>query len=275
MNTVLKYPGSKWSMVDWIIDLFPKDYEKMTYLEPFFGSGAVFFNKQRSKIETLNDVDDQVVNLFRVIRENPDELLRKINLTPWSRTEYKQSYGPKTGDSLEDARRFMVRTWMAIGTKTSDITGWSNNQKPVDSGISRWCKLDQNMMIASKRLQHDKCNLVQIENMEALKLIERYNRPYVFIYADPPYPISTRSKRIYKHEMTDDDHIRLLEVLTMHTGPVMISTYKNALYDNMLKGWNVEQITVQTEMGGSAIETVYMNYVPHASQMKMDFRSTT
>ncbi len=259
-------------MADWIIDLFPKDYEKMTYLEPYFGSGAVFFNKRRSKIETLNDVDDQVVNLFRVIREKQDELLRQINLTPWSRTEYKQSYGPKTGDSLEDARRFMVRTWMAIGTKTSDITGWANNIKPIDTGVSRWRKLNENLQIASERLGHcDNC-VVQIENMEALKLIERYNRPYVFIYADPPYPISTRSKRIYKHEMTDDDHIKLLEVLKKHKGPVMISTYKNELYDKMLEEWNIEQITVQTEMGKSAVETVYMNYAPQASQMKIDFR---
>ncbi len=269
MNTVLKYPGSKWSMADWIVDLFPKDYEKMTYLEPFFGSGAVLFNKSRSKIETLNDVADQVVNLFKVIRDNPDELLKQINLTPWSRSEYKKSYEPKTNDAIEDARRFMVRTWMAIGTKTSDITGWANNIKPIDTGVARWRKLNENLYIASERLSHCDSCIVQIENMEALKLIERYNRPYVFIYADPPYPLSTRSKRIYKHEMSDDDHINLLEALKMHVGPVMISTYKNDLYDELLQDWNIEQLKVQTEMGGNAIETVYMNYNPAEGQMKM------
>lgn len=136
MNTVLKYPGSKWSTADWIISNFPTGYEKMTYLDPFFGSGAVFFNKNRSKIETINDLDESVVNLFRVIREHPEQLSKLIEFTPWSRQEYRNSY-KSTGDSIEDARRFLVSCWQAIGTKTSDISGWSNNIKPTDSGISR------------------------------------------------------------------------------------------------------------------------------------------
>jgi site-specific DNA-adenine methylase len=74
LNTVLKYPGSKWSTAQWIISNFPPGYEKMTYLEPFFGSGAIFFNKKRSVIETINDLDGNVVNLFKVIRDNPGEL---------------------------------------------------------------------------------------------------------------------------------------------------------------------------------------------------------
>jgi DNA adenine methylase len=203
-----------------------------------------------------------------VIRDSPQELMEVINLTPWSRVEYKKSY-EITNEPLEDARRFMVRTWMAIGTKTSDKTGWANHIKPVDSGVSRWRKLDKNILIATERLQHDKCNIVQIENMDAIKLIERYNRPYVFIYADPPYPIKTRSKRIYKHEMTDDDHLKLLDVLLNHKGPVMISTYENELYNDKLKNWHKEHRTAKTEMGGNAIETIYMNYENKNKQISM------
>ena len=94
----------------------------MTYLEPFFGSGAVFFNKKRSLIETINDLDGNVVNLFKQIRDNPEALARAIEYTPWSREEYSLSYR-KTGDDSEDARRFLVRMWQAIGAKSSDITG--------------------------------------------------------------------------------------------------------------------------------------------------------
>lgn len=270
MNTILKYPGSKWSIADWIIDRFPEGYEKMTYLEPYFGSGAVFFNKKRSKIETINDIDDHVVNLFEIIRERTQELLEAIENTPWSRTEYRKSYEPMTGDKLEDARKFMVRTWMAIGTKTSDITGWANNIKPVDSGASRWNKLRENMKIATDRLRHDKCNLVQIENKNAIELIKTYNRPYVFIYADPPYPIRTRSKRIYAHEMTDEDHVMLLEVLKEHKGRVMISSYKNDIYDEVLSGWHVESTQSKTEKGGTATEVIYMNYKPKLAQIRME-----
>lgn len=268
MNTVLKYPGSKWSMTDWIISNFPIGYENMTYLEPYAGSLAIFFNKNRSQIETINDLDNNIINLFEVIREQPEELKRAIKYTPWARQEYKNSY-EMTGNKLEDARRFLVRCWQAIGTKTSDITGWRNNIKPSDTGASRWTRLDKSIDDAAKRLQNYKNFLVQIENMHAVKLIKRYNRPYVFIYCDPPYLLSTRSNRIYKCEMTDNDHIELLQALLEHTGPVMISGYINEIYSEMLKGWSVQTNISNCEMGKSATEVIWMNYEPDKRQMKL------
>src|SRR5690554_1056987 len=110
MKPVLKYPGSKWNIAKWIISFMPPH---TTYLEPFFGSGAVFFQKPPSKVEMINDIDGNVVNLFRVIREHPEELAALIEMTPWARDEYYASY-EKTGDSLEDARRFLVRCWQAF-----------------------------------------------------------------------------------------------------------------------------------------------------------------
>lgn len=84
MKAIFRYPGSKWSIAEWIISHFPEGYEKMVYLEPFLGSGAVFFNKQPGAVETINDLDGDVVNLFRVLRERPDELKRELELTPYS-----------------------------------------------------------------------------------------------------------------------------------------------------------------------------------------------
>lgn len=267
MNAVLKYAGSKWSTSSWIISNFPVDYEKMTYLDPFFGSGGVFFNKNRSKIETINDLDGNVVNLFKVIREYPEELSKLIEFTPWSRQEYRESY-EMTGDSLEDARRFLVRCWQAIGTKTSDITGWSNNIKPTDAGKSRWCRLEPTIKETALRLKSEKLNIVQIENISAIKLIKTYNRPYVFIYCDPPYVLSTRSKRIYKCEMSDDEHIELLTTLKEHSGPVMISGYMNDIYSEMLKGWTVKTKKSNCEKGKSATEVIWMNY--ESGQIRME-----
>ena len=85
MNAILKYPGGKWRIAEWIISYFP---EHKVYLEPFFGSGACFFNKQPSYIETINDMNGDIVNLFRVCRDYPEELAEKINLTPFSRDEF-------------------------------------------------------------------------------------------------------------------------------------------------------------------------------------------
>jgi DNA adenine methylase len=270
MNTVLKYPGSKWNLAHWIISNFPDRYEKMTYLEPFFGSGAVFFNKKRSIVETINDLDSNVVNLFRVIRNRPEELARMVQFTPWSREEYQLSY-KKIGDELEDARRFMVRMWQAIGAKSSDRTGWRNNIKSMNGNCAQWANvLPENIIAISDRLKHTNNRLVQIENQPAAKLIERYRRKNVFIYADPPYVRSARGQRIYAYEMTDEDHIKLLGLLCRHPGPVMISGYESDLYTKHLKGWRTKAISTNCEAGGVRREIIWMNYEPPARQLEFE-----
>ena len=268
MQTVLKYPGSKWSTANWLIGNFPPGYERMTYLEPYFGSGAAFFNKHRSSIETINDLDSNVVNLFRVIRERPEELARLIDFTPWSREEYRQSYAT-TGDTLEDARRFLVRMWQAIGAKSSDITGWRSNIKTVNGNCPQWStQLPKNIIKTSRRLQHFGNCLVQIENQPAPQLIERYQRKNVFIYCDPPYPLSTRSGRIYACEMKDADHVELLELLRKHPGKAMVSGYENEIYNDLLEGWHKETRSANCEGGVRRQEVIWMNYKPE-SQMSL------
>ncbi len=257
-------------MTDWIISNFPPGYEKMTYVEPFGGSLAVFFNKKRSVIETVNDLDSRVINLFKVLREQPEELARLIKLTPWSRQEYKQSY-EMTSDPLEDARRFMVRMWQAIGSKTSDITGWRNNIQDLNGNVNQWStRLPDRLIEVSSRLMHTKDNQVNIENQDAFKLMERYARSYVFIYADPPYVKSTRSNRLYKYEMTDDQqHIELLDILKKHPGPVLLSGYDNQIYNDLLDGWHKEYYSAKCEGGRSRTEVLWMNYQPDNRQLDL------
>ena len=262
MNTVLKYPGSKWSIADWIISHFPPGYEQMTYLEPYFGSGAVFFNKKRSMIETINDLDNNVVNLFKVIRECPEELARLVEFTPWSREEYRLSY-EQTGDSLEDARRFLVRMWQAIGAKSSDSTGWRNNIKGNNGNLTQFSlRLPASILEVSSRLKHTSNSLVQIESQPALQLIERYNRDNVLMYVDPPYVMSTRSGRIYKHEMSDKDHEELLDLLLQSKAKIILSGYDNDLYNSMLEEWHKKSISCNAEGGRASVETIWMNYKP-------------
>lgn len=112
MRQVLKYPGSKWRIADWIISKFPEHH---SYLEPFFGSGAVLFSKNRSNIETVNDLDSTVCKLFRMIRENPEEIARMVELTPFSRAEYDETFEQKEPDTdAEQVRRF----WFNVGRGT-------------------------------------------------------------------------------------------------------------------------------------------------------------
>ena len=123
VKPVLKYAGAKWRLADWIGGLLPPHE---IYLEPFFGSGAVFFRKAPARLETINDIDGNVVNLFRVLREQTEQLAALVELTPWARDEYYASY-EKSGNDLEDARRFLVRCWQAFGTMTAARTGWRHS----------------------------------------------------------------------------------------------------------------------------------------------------
>ncbi|HDU3202565.1 TPA: DNA adenine methylase, partial [Listeria monocytogenes] len=115
MKRILNYPGSKWSLADLIIDNMPKH---KSYLEPFCGSCAVFMNKQKATLETINDLDGRLVNLFKAMRDNPEKLQYLIMHTLYSREEYMLSQ-EITSDSLEDARRMAVRLWFAVGGKTN------------------------------------------------------------------------------------------------------------------------------------------------------------
>ncbi|WP_391574521.1 DNA adenine methylase [Cohnella sp.] len=259
---ILHYPGSKWSMYEnWIGDKLESIMQAMPihhYLESHFGSGAIFFNKPPSSLETINDIDEDVTNLFSVIRSQPDELADLIRWTPWSRQEYYDSYEREKLTDIERARRFLIRCWMARGGKTSDRTGWRHNVDithcPNRPAVKRWRDMPEIIMETAERLKG-----VQIERQPATKLLERCARPDVIVYCDPPYILSTRSKRLYKNEMTDDDHVELLEVLDKHPGPVLLSGYAHPIYDDRLKDWSRETKQVKAEAGKTRTEVLWIN----------------
>ena len=152
IKPILRYPGAKWVLAKWICKNLPTH---KIYLEPFFGSGAVFFNKQPCYTETLNDIDGSVVNLFRVIRDLADELCEAVTLTPWARDEYQLSYAaPATADEVERARLFLVRCWQAFGTRTGSRSGWRNRttgKSPKEPDI--WATLPERISAAAERIR--------------------------------------------------------------------------------------------------------------------------
>lgn len=239
MNAPFKYPGAKWSYAEWIVSFFP---EHKFYLEPFFGSGAVFFNKAPAKYETINDLDNLVVNFFRACRDYPDDLARAINLTPFSRQEFNEIQEPHSGkeinlvgDIVEDARRFAIRCTQGFGSKMADRVGWKNTKQsngPVNPAI--WSRVPESIYLVAKRLK-----AAQIENTNAVELIKACNNPDCLIYADPPYLGETRSCRMYRKEMMDaESHKKLLDALLLHKGPVILSGYDNDLYNDYLHDWH-------------------------------------
>jgi DNA adenine methylase len=261
MTAILRWPGAKWSTADWIVDHLPQHYH---YLEPYFGSGGVFFTKPPSRHEVLNDLDGNVCNVFRIIREQPDELATLLTFTPYSRAEYDATYSTRgrfvpTGNPLEDARRFLVRAWMAQGGRIGNNSGWAHAGLSDNNMPDRWRRLPCLVHIVAARLR-----AAEIENRPALEVINRMRDPDVLIYADPPYVSSTRSdarhgRKTYQHEMTNADHIALMETLDAHPGPVLLSGYHSDLYDSRLAGWHTAEKRVSAEKGNTRTEVLWLN----------------
>ena len=257
MRSVLKYPGSKWNIAAQLVRLIPEHH---TYVEPFFGSGAVLFNKQLSDIETVNDLDSNVVNLFHCIQEDSQNLARMVMSTPFSREVYELSYG--NTDSLENpyakAVNFLVQCWQGHGFRSNGYkVGWKNDVvgRERSYALWNWYRLPTWIIEIAERFR-----MVQIENRPAMELIEKYNYNNVFMYIDPPYLLSTRSGKQYKHEMSAADHEELLKALQQSKAKIMISGYESELYDDYLIKWEKKQFSSCAEHGKPRMETVWMNY---------------
>ena len=252
MEAVLKYPGAKNRLANWIIEQIPPHN---VYLEPFAGSLAVLLNKERCHIETVNDLDGDIVNFFRVLRDRKGELEKVIQLTPYSRAEYVNAY-TETDDEIEKARRFAVKCWMGFGCGNRYQNGFKSGQQSSSPNPAKaWAELPKTLYCASERLKG-----VQIENLPAVELIRRYNTEDVFIYADPPYLHKTRKNYLYNYEMKDDEHEELLKILLKHPGKVLISGYDNDIYNDLLSGWEKISKVTLAEGGAKRKETLWMNY---------------
>ncbi len=225
--------GGKYSHLDWLLPNLPPCHH---YCEPFGGSGAVLLNRETSPVETYNDLDGEVVNFFRVLRNNSDELIRQIALTPFSREEFAIACDVDTSlEDLERARRFyvrarQVRTGLA---QTASLGRWANCKNTSRSGmsgvISRWMGgVAQLEDIANRLLR------VQIENRPAIELINLYDSEDTLFYCDPPYIHSTRGdSKAYGYEMTDAQHAELAQVLNKVKGKVALSNYDCELMDEL------------------------------------------
>ena len=255
-RAVLRYPGSKWRIASQLCEYIPKHH---SYLEPYFGSGAVFFTKQPSAIETINDLDLDVVNLFSCLRDNPDKLASMIYATPYARYIYDRQFNEQPDlDPYEKALGFLIKCWMGHGYRTNGYkVGWKNDVQGRERAYSllNWQILPDWVLLAADRLKQ-----AQIECMPAIDLIRRFDYENVFMYVDPPYVLSTRAGKQYKHEMADKDHMELLDVLLDSKAKIMLSGYAHPLYDEKLKEWKRIELKNQSTSGKVTTEIIWMNY---------------
>lgn len=236
------------------------------------------FNKSRSPIETVNDLDGYVTNLFSWIRDDPEQLARMVYWIPYARDSYDRAIAickdelhvTDKARSLVCAAAFCAKTMMGYGFRTNESrVGFKRDIQGREAAYAAngWKNLPDKIMNAAERLRG-----IQIENRPAVQLIREFHFQNVLVYADPPYVLSARScsRAMYKHEMTDNDHDELLNVLRRHPGPVILSGYDSPMYDSQLSDWHREEIKTRDQVGNKKKEVLWMNFEP-CIQQQMTF----
>ena len=258
--------GGKFSHLDWLLPLLPECHH---YCEPFAGSAALLLNRAPAPVETYNDIDGEICNFFRALRNESEELTRLIALTPFSREEFSLACTVDPDlSSVERARRFyirarQVRTGLA---QTASLGRWANCKNTTRAGmsgvVSRWLgSVDALPEIAERLLR------VQIENRPAIDVINLYDSPRTLFYCDPPYVHETRrDSNAYKFEMTDAQHKELAEVLNSVQGMVAFSNYDcpllNRLYPETRWFKYVTLPKTNHSTKDKRVEVLWTNYDP-------------
>ena len=239
VRPVLRWHGGKWRLAPWIIQNLPKH---RIYVEPYAGAASVLMRKPRAYAEILNDLDGDVVTLFRVLRDPSEsvELLRLLRLTPFARAEFEMAY-ERCDDPVERARRLICRSFMGFGSNAHACEGKGHNSTGFRCHSNRsgttpahdWGNYPASLRAICARLRG-----VVIECRHARLCMTQHDSVDTLHYVDPPYLPETRSGHgRYSHEMTDEDHVGLLAFLGTLRGMVVLSGYPCALYDEALTGW--------------------------------------
>ena len=257
--------GGKYSHLDWLLPLLPPATH---FCDVFGGSAAVLINRAPAPVETYNDVDRELVNFFRVLRDDKDALIEAIGLTPFSREELALACAPTPDglSALERARRFFVRArQVRTGlAQTASAGRWAHcvltSRAGMAGAVSRWLGSVEDLAAIAQRLLR-----VQIENAPALEVIARFDSPETLFYADPPYVHGTRGDaKAYAHEMTDADHRALACALRNVRGKVALSGYDGPLYSELYAGWRRIEAPAKLchSVKQTRTEVLWVNYDP-------------
>lgn len=258
---VLRWHGGKWMLAPWIISHFPPH---RIYVEPFGGAASVLIRKPRSYAEVYNDLDDDVVNLFQVLRsQRARELVEVLRLTPFARTEFDLAY-EDTANPVERARRLIVRSFMGFGSDGHNgarPTGFrANSNRSGTTPAHDWANYPDALETIIARL-----SAVVIEHRPAVEVMAQHDGVGTLHYVDPPYVWETRSaprnsaRKNYRHELSDNDHRELLAFLRGLQGGVILSGYGSALYDGALADWHRVERPALADGARERTEVLWIN----------------
>ena len=253
---VLRWHGGKWTLAPWITSYFPKH---SVYVEPFGGAASVLMRKHRSYAEIYNDLDDEVVNLFRVLRsDSAMKLVDWLKNTPFAAKEFADAY-EVCGEPVERARRTIIRSFMGFGSNgIHKKTGFRANSNRSGTTPARdWVNYPDALLAVVERLRG-----VVVLNRDASEVMAAHDGPDTLHYVDPPYVFETRGDtgHDYAHEMTDNQHADLLRFLKTLKGKVVLSGYPHPAYDAALEGWIRVDRSALADGAAKRTEVLWMNF---------------
>lgn len=257
-NPIIRYYGGKWTLAPWIVSHFPSH---QGYLEVCGGSASVLLQKPISNLETYNDIDKHVVNFFKVIRDNPNELIRRLELTPYAREEWLQAKESCLDeDPIESARRFLFSSISSINNLTHEKSSGFRTESFAGQNFKNVVKVFRSSVMDSIKTVANRFKYVQIENKEASYVIERYGHKNTLIYFDPPYVKETRSSgTVYRYEVDNKFHIEIAELLHKTKAFVVVSGYNCQLYETLYGDWYRIDKESQVNGGGSKTESLWLS----------------
>ena len=245
MKPPFAYYGGKTTLAQTIAANLP---EHVHYVEPFAGSLAVLLAKPRSDMETVNDLDQDLMTFWRVLRDRSEELETAMHLTPHSRAEHGAAYDLDTPDDLERARRVWVLLSQGRGS-TLRRTGWRFYRDPAGPSYS----MPDYLTAYAERVPPAAARLhgVSLECRDALEVVRDYGKhPNVLLYCYPPYLATSRNSTNYRHEMGSvEDHRALADELANVACSVVLSGYDSPLYSDLYAGWSRIEMSAWTGNG--------------------------
>lgn len=267
-SPILRWHGGKWKLAPWIISHFPAH---RVYVEPFGGAASVLLRKPRCYAEVYNDLDGEVVNLFRVARDHGAELARVLELTPFAREEFDLAYLPSP-DPIEQARRTVVRSLAGFGSNitkpnadgTPMRTGFrANSNRSGTTPAHDFANYPDKLVAIIKRLRG-----VVIEHRDAREVMAAHDSPETLHYVDPPYAPETRdSGGDYRHELTLEQHRELGEFLHTLSGHVVLSGYRCPLYDEIFADWPRIDQASHADGARPRVESLWLS--PHTPSRRL------
>jgi DNA adenine methylase len=263
---VLRYFGGKWMLAPWIISHFPPH---RIYVEPFGGAASVLMRKPRSYAEIYNDLDGEVVNLFRVLRNRvlATELERALKLTPFAREEFDEAY-EITADPVESARRLIIRAYMGFGSDGHNPevgkTGFrASSNRSGTTPAHDWENFHPQIAAFCNRLSG-----IVIENRDAKEVMAQQDSPETLHFLDPPYIHETRGGRHgYRFEMANDAHEELCDFIRGLKGMVILCGYEHPLYDRL--GWTKRKREAHADGARDRIEVLWINPAAEEAQSQL------